>query len=105
MTAINPTTEDALSVVMVQFAPVPAEDRSGIDQNIKTICDYVDRAVFSWPGVDIVVFPEYSTQGFGYKYLPHLEYASTIPGPETVIFSKKAQEHGVWLCVHCMEKN
>jgi amidase len=105
MTGINPISKDALSVVMVQFAPHPATDRKGINTNIKTICDYVDRAAFSFPGVDIIVFPEYSTHGFSYKYITHCEFASTIPGPETEIFQAKAQEHGVWLCVHLIEKH
>lgn len=105
MTCINPLTDDALSVVMVQFDPVPATDKEGISKNIKTICDYVDRAAFSFPGVDLIVFPEYSTQGFSYKYMTHFETASTIPGPESEVFSKKAREHGVWLAVHIVERN
>jgi len=105
MTCINPISEDALSVVMVQFDPYPATDREGTNRNIKKICDYVDRAVFSFPGVDLVVFPEYSTQGFSYKYISHCEYASTIPGPESEIFQAKAKEHGVWLCVHLIERH
>ena len=64
MTCINPISGDALSVVMVQFDPYPATNREGINKNIRTICNYVDRAVFSFPGVDLIVFPEYSTQGF-----------------------------------------
>ena len=105
MTCINPLSNDALSVVMVQFDPYPAVDREGINKNIKTICDYTDRAAFSFPGVDLIVFPEYSTQGFSYKYITHCEYATTIPGPESEIFQTKAKEHGVWLCVHLVEKH
>ncbi len=105
MTCINPISGDALSVVMVQFDPYPATNREGINKNIKTICNYVDRAVFSFPGVDLIVFPEYSTQGFSYKYITHCKYATTIPGPESEIFQAKAKEHKVWLCVHLIEKH
>jgi len=105
MPTISPASKDALSVVMVQFAPYPAIDRKGIDQNIKTICNYVDRAVFSFSGVDLIVFPEYSTIGFSFRYETHLRFASTIPGPLTEKFQKKAKEHGVWLCVHMMERH
>jgi predicted amidohydrolase len=105
MTCINPISKDALSVVMVQFDPYPATNREGINKNIRTICNYVDRAVFSFPGVDLIVFPEYSTQGFSYKYMTHYKYATTIPGPESEIFQAKAKEHKVWLCVHLIEKH
>lgn len=103
MPTISPNAQDALSVVMVQFDPHPATDRQGIDTNVNTICDYVDRAVFSFPGVDLIVFPEYSTMGFSYKYLTHFEFACGIPGAETQRFQEKAKEHGVWLCVHIIE--
>lgn len=103
MTCINPVSDDALSVVMVQFDPHPATDQEGIDKNIDIICAYVDRAAFSFPGVDLIVFPEYSTMGFSYKYVTHFEYACSLPGEETARFQAKAKEHGVWLCVHLVE--
>jgi len=105
MPTISSISKDALSVVMVQFAPFPATDREGINRNIKTICDYVDRAVFSFPGVDLIVFPEYSTMGFSFRYSTHFKFASGIPGPETEKFQAKAKEHGVWLCVHMIERH
>ncbi|MFC1866792.1 nitrilase-related carbon-nitrogen hydrolase [Thermodesulfobacteriota bacterium] len=103
MPTISPISDEALSVVMVQFDPHPAMDRGGIENNIKTICDYVDRAVFSFPGMDLIVFPEYSTMGFSYKYTTHFEFACALPGPEIEIFQAKAREHGVWMCVHIIE--
>jgi len=103
MPTISPISQDALSVVMVQFDPHPATDRAGLDQNIQTICDYIDRAVFSFPEMDLIVFPEYSTMGFSYKYVSHFEHACAIPGTETEEFQAKAKEHGVWVCVHMME--
>ncbi len=65
MTCINPI-QGALSVVMVQFNPIAAKSHEEIDQNIATIRNYVQRATKSFPGVDLVVFPEYSTTGFAY---------------------------------------
>ena len=57
MPTISPISDEALSVVMVQFEPHPAADREGVENNIKTICDYVDRAVFSFPGNGSYCFP------------------------------------------------
>ena len=105
MPAINPIP-DAMSVVMVQFSPVPATDAAGVKRNIKSIYEYVDRACAGFPGVDLIVFPEYCTHGFAFDpYAQHLRLASTIPGPETEAFGKKARENGVWLCVSAVERS
>lgn len=104
MPAVNPAG-DAMSIVMCQFSPEPAEDRAGVERNIKRIFDYIDRACNGFPGVDLIVMPEYSTHGFGFDpYSKHLKLASTIPGPETDMFGRRAREKGVWLCVSCVEK-
>ncbi|WP_444884395.1 nitrilase-related carbon-nitrogen hydrolase [Microbulbifer sp. PSTR4-B] len=103
MPAINPIP-DAMSVVLVQFSPYPASDSEGIKQNIKRIEAYVDRASLCFPGVDLIIFPEYSTYGFGFHpYAEHLKLATTIPGPETEAFGKIAKQYGVWLCVSIVE--
>ncbi|WP_196223245.1 nitrilase-related carbon-nitrogen hydrolase [Roseibium sp. RKSG952] len=105
MPAINPIP-DAMSVVMVQFSPEPATNAAGVEKNIQTISNYVDRACNSFPGVDLIVFPEYSTHGFGFDpYATHLKLASTIPGPETDAFGKIAREKRVWLCVSVVERH
>ncbi|WP_310620376.1 nitrilase-related carbon-nitrogen hydrolase [Flexibacterium corallicola] len=104
MPAINPLP-DAMSVVLVQFSPKAATNSEEVQQNIDTIKDYIDRACASFPGVDLIVFPEYSTHGFGFDpYASHLKLATTIPGPETDRYSKIAQEKDVWLCVSIVEK-
>ena len=42
------------------------------DRNIKKIEEYVVRATNGFPGVDLIVFPEYSTHGFGFASLTAL---------------------------------
>lgn len=93
-----------MSVVMCQFSPDPATDEAGVERNIQRIFEYVDRACNGFPGVDLIVMPEYSTHGFGFDpYANHFKLASTIPGPETELFGRKAREKGVWLCVSVIE--
>ncbi len=104
MPAINPTG-DAMSIVIVQFSPDPATTKKEVVRDIERICGYVDRACSGFPGVDLIVFPEYSTYGFGFDpYASDLALASTIPGPETELFGRKAKEKGVWLCVSVIER-
>jgi len=88
----------------VQFNPLAATHREEIDKNIETIRKYVRRAANSFPGVDLIVFPEYSTTGFAY-YSYHYSFATTVPGPETEKLSEIASEAGVWLVVSIIEKN
>ena len=66
MPAMNPSG-DAMSVVIVEFSPEPATDITGVRRNIDRIGAYVDRACNSFPGVDLIVFPEYSTHGFAFN--------------------------------------
>ncbi|MFJ1260088.1 nitrilase-related carbon-nitrogen hydrolase [Cupriavidus sp. CuC1] len=104
MPAMNPAG-DAMSVVICQFSPDAATDAAGVQRNIDRIGRYVDQACSSFPGVDLIVVPEYTTHGFGFDpYATHLSLASTIPGPETDAFGKKAIEKNVWLCVSVVEK-
>jgi|GEM_PF-159389 len=103
MTCINPI-EGALSVVMVQFDPISAKTKEEVDANIDTIRRYVTRASNSFPGVDLIVFPEYSTTGFAY-YSYHYLFAAEVPGYETDQLSKIASEAGVWLVASIVEKN
>ena len=66
MPAVNPAG-DAMSIVMCQFSPDPATDWAGVERNIERIFEYVDRACNGFPGVDLIVVPEYSTHGFGFS--------------------------------------
>lgn len=47
----------------------------------------------SYPGLDLVIFPEYSTQGFHPN--KWMDFTTTLDGPEVAIFSAACKENKV----------
>jgi amidase len=63
-------------------------------QNCNTISSIIDSTKRGYPGLDLIIFPEYSTQGF--HPTKWLELSTTIPGQETEIFSNACRRNNVW---------
>lgn len=76
---------------------------SDLEAQAARICAMVGKARRNLPGMDLVVFPEYSLHGLSMDTNPAI--MCRMDGPEVASFQRACIEHDIWGCFSIMEYN
>ena len=97
--------DEALLTAMVQY-PVPViTGPDDIQTQVDQICRTVASTKAGYPDLDLIVFPEYSTQGLNTAIWSYDEMLLSIDSPEIDRFRAACQTNRVWGVFSLIEKN